>query len=112
MVLIGVGWATGWGGADFAGSVTSLRAVVIGPADRWRSSAVFLVVERVWPAQQRPLFARGYRHDLLYTALNATLVVPLVTGLTLSFVQVVRTAAPWIVAAQDRYGAALGRHRR
>ena len=70
---------------------------------------VFLVVERVWPAQQRPLFARGYRHDLLYTALNVTVLVPLVTGLTLSFVHVVQTAAPWIVLPRigtvPRWGA-------
>jgi sterol desaturase/sphingolipid hydroxylase (fatty acid hydroxylase superfamily) len=70
---------------------------------------VFLVVERVWPAQQRPLFARGYRQDLLYTALNATVLVPLVTGLTLAFVHVVQTAAPWIVLPRigtvPRWGA-------
>jgi sterol desaturase/sphingolipid hydroxylase (fatty acid hydroxylase superfamily) len=58
---------------------------------------VFLIVERIWPAQRRPLFARGYRHDLLFTILNATLVVPLVTSLTLSFDEVVRRALPWIV---------------
>ena len=61
---------------------------------------VFLVVERVWPAQRRPLFARGYRHDLLFTVLNATVVVPVVTALTLSFVAVARTALPWIVLPQ------------
>jgi sterol desaturase/sphingolipid hydroxylase (fatty acid hydroxylase superfamily) len=96
VILIGVGWATGWGGADFAGSVTSLRAVVVGPMTL-AIIGVFLVVERVWPAQQRPLFARGYRHDLLFTVLNATMVVPLVTALTLSFVAVARTSLPWIV---------------
>jgi sterol desaturase/sphingolipid hydroxylase (fatty acid hydroxylase superfamily) len=107
-VLVGVGWATSWGEFDFAGSVTSLREVVIGPLTM-AIIAVFLVVERVWPAQQRPLFARGYRHDLLYTALNATILVPLVTGLTLSFVHVVQTAAPWIVLPRigtvPRWGA-------
>ena len=96
VVLIGAGWASGWGGADFAGSVTSLRAVVAGPATLV-IIGVFLVVERLRPAQPRPVLARGYRHDLLFTLLNATLVVPLVTGLTLSFVHVARTALPWIV---------------
>jgi sterol desaturase/sphingolipid hydroxylase (fatty acid hydroxylase superfamily) len=66
-------------------------------------------VERIWPAQQRPLFARGHRHDLLLTALNVTLVAPLVTALTLSFVAVVRHALPWIVlpriGALPRWGA-------
>src|SRR6202034_4205885 len=45
----------------------------------------------------RPLFARGYRHDLLLTVINATLVAPLVTALTLSFMAVVRAGLPWIV---------------
>ena len=70
---------------------------------------VFLVVERMWPAQQRPFFARGYRHDLLFTVLNATVLVPLVTGLTLSFVEVIRTSLPWIVLPRigmvPRWGA-------
>ena len=96
VVLIGIGWATGWGGADFAGSMTSLRVVVVGPMTL-ALLAVFLVVERMRPAQRRPLFARGYRHDLLFTVLNATVVVPLVTGLTLAFMAIARTALPWIV---------------
>ena len=96
VVLIGVGWATGWGGADFVGSVTSLRAVVAGPATL-AIIAVFLVIERVRPAQPRPMFARGYRHDLLFAALSATVLVPLITGLTLAFVGVLRASVPWIV---------------
>ena len=91
-----MGWTSGWGGAAFAGSLTSLRVVVVGPLTL-AIIGVFLVVERLWPAQERPLFARGYRHDLLITAMNATLVVPLVTALTLSFAEVVRRLLPWIV---------------
>jgi sterol desaturase/sphingolipid hydroxylase (fatty acid hydroxylase superfamily) len=96
VILIGIGWATAWGGADFAGSATSLRTVVVGPMTL-AIIGVFLVVERVWPAQQRSVLARGYRHDLLYTVVNATVIVPLVTALTLAFVAVVRTSLPWIV---------------
>ena len=96
VILIAVGWASDWGGADFAGSMTSLRAVVVGPLTI-AIIVVFLVVERIWPAQPRARFARGYRHDVLFTMLNATLVVPLVTGLTLGFVAVARSALPWIV---------------
>ena len=95
-LLVGIGWSSGWGGAAFAGSLTSLRVVVVGPLTL-AIIGVFLVVERVWPAQERPLFARGYRHDLLITVMNATLVVPLVTALTLSFAEVVRRLLPWIV---------------
>ena len=42
-VLLWVGWAAGWGGSDFAGSVVSLRAVVAGPATL-AIIGVFLVV--------------------------------------------------------------------
>lgn len=106
--LLWFGWTNDWGGSDFAGSVVSLRAVVAGPATLV-IIGVFLVVERVWPAQQRSMFARGYRHDLLFTFVNALLVVPLVTGLTLAAVHVARTSAPWIVLPRiglvPRWGA-------
>src|ERR1700691_716166 len=94
--LVAIGAASRWGGADFAGSMRSLRVIVVGPLTL-AIVAVFLVVERLRPAQRRPIFARGYRHDLLYTALNATLVVPLVTALTLSFSEVVQRSLPWLI---------------
>lgn len=107
-VLVGIGWSTNWGGDAFAGSLTSLRVVIVGPATV-AILGVFLVTERVWPAQPRPLFARGYRHDLLLTGFNALLVAPLVTALTLSFVHVVRMGLPWIVLPKigtvPRWGA-------
>lgn len=95
-VLVGIGWSSGWGGGAFVGSLTSLRVVTIGPLSLAFIGAI-LVVERVWPAQRRTLFARGYRHDLLFTIFNAALVVPLVTALTLAFDEVVRRSVPWIV---------------
>jgi sterol desaturase/sphingolipid hydroxylase (fatty acid hydroxylase superfamily) len=96
MVLIAIGWASHWGGTTFAASMTNLRVVVVGPVTL-AILAVFLVVERLRPAQRRPFFARGYRQDLLYTVLNATLVVPLVVALSLSFAEVARKSMPWIV---------------
>ena len=99
LMLVGIGWSSGWGGAGFAGSLTSLRAVVVGPL-ALSFIGVIVVVERIWPAQQRPLIARGHRHDLLIAVVHATLVLPLVTALTLSFVEVVRRLAPWIVLPQ------------
>jgi sterol desaturase/sphingolipid hydroxylase (fatty acid hydroxylase superfamily) len=108
VALVGVGWRLGWGGVSFWGSATALRAVLAGPATL-AVLGVFLVVERVWPAQERPLVARGHKQDLLYTVVNATLLVPLVTALTLSFVAVVRHVAPWVVLPQmgwlPRWGA-------
>ena len=96
LVLIAIGWAGHWGGDGFVGSWTSLRVVVVGPISLV-VLGVILVVERMRPAQIRPLFARGYRHDLLYCVFNAVIVLPLVTALTLSFSQVLTKALPWIV---------------
>jgi sterol desaturase/sphingolipid hydroxylase (fatty acid hydroxylase superfamily) len=108
VALVALGWSLEWGGASFWGSATALRAVLAGPATLALLS-VFLVVERVWPAQERPLVARGHKQDLLYTVMNATVLVPLVTALTLSFAAVVRHAAPWVVLPQvgwlPRWGA-------
>ena len=95
-LLIGLGWATGWGSASFAGSLSALRLVVVGPLSV-AILAVILLAERLRPAQRRPLIARGHRQDVLYALLNATFVLPLITALTLSFVAVVRAAAPWLM---------------
>jgi sterol desaturase/sphingolipid hydroxylase (fatty acid hydroxylase superfamily) len=107
-VLVGIGWSNRWGGANFVGSMTTLRAIVMGPLTLI-FLGVFLVVERLRPAQRRPIFARGYRQDVLYTVLNATLVVPLVIALSLSFSEVARKSLPWIVLPKfgtvPRWGA-------
>jgi sterol desaturase/sphingolipid hydroxylase (fatty acid hydroxylase superfamily) len=107
-VLVGIGWANHWGGADLADSMTNLRVIVVGPLTLVIIGA-FLIVERLHPAQRRPLFARGYRQDFFYTVLNATLVVPLVIALSLSFSEVARKSLPWIVLPKfgtvPRWGA-------
>jgi sterol desaturase/sphingolipid hydroxylase (fatty acid hydroxylase superfamily) len=88
--------------------MTDLRVVVAGPLTL-AIIGIFLIVERIHPAQRRPIFARGYRQDVLYTVLNATLTVPLVTALTLSFAQVVHRSLPWLVLSRigtvPRWGA-------
>ena len=94
--LVGIGWSRGFGGARFATSMSDLRVILIGPISL-AAIGVFLVAERVRPAQRRPLIARGHRQDLLFTIFNATLVAPLVTALTLSFSEIARTTLPWIV---------------
>jgi sterol desaturase/sphingolipid hydroxylase (fatty acid hydroxylase superfamily) len=93
--LIGVGWSTRWGGADFSGSVAALHLVVVGPVSL-TALGVILVVERLRPAQQRGPLTRGHRQDVLFAVLHGTLGVLLVTALTLSFQEVVRRALPWI----------------
>jgi len=96
VVIIAVGWSIGWGGDDYGGSVSALRVVVLGPASL-AAIGVIMIVERVRPAQRRPLVARGHRQDALFTLLNISLVVPLITALTLSFVAIARRIFPWIV---------------
>jgi sterol desaturase/sphingolipid hydroxylase (fatty acid hydroxylase superfamily) len=95
-LLIGIGWSTHWGGANYGGSVNLLRIVVLGPVSLSIIGAI-LILERVRPAQRRPFVARGHRHDVLYTILNVSLVVPLITALTLSFVEVAKRTLPWLV---------------
>ena len=109
VVLIAIGWSSRWGGASFASSMTGLRVVVVGPITLV-IIGVFLVIERMRPAQRRPLFARGYRQDLLYTVLNATLVVPLVTALGLSFAVGCPQVDPVDCRAEVRPDASLASH--
>ncbi|HEX3793987.1 MAG TPA: sterol desaturase family protein [Acidimicrobiales bacterium] len=107
-VLVGLGWANHWWGADLGSSVTSLRTIVIGPLTL-AMVGVFLIVERVRPAQRRPLIARGHRHDVLWTLLNALVSVPLITALSISFSEVVHRALPWLILGRigtvPRWGA-------
>ena len=95
-VLVGIGWADSWGGARFGASMTSLRVVVAGPITL-AALGVFLIAERVRPAQRRPLVARGHRHDLLFAMCNVVLVVPLITALSLSFAAMALRSLPWLV---------------
>lgn len=96
VVLIGVGWASRWGGGDFAASLRNLRVETAGPL-AFAMIVLFLITERLRPAQQRPLVARGHRHDVIFTVLNLAVVLPLVTALTLSLSDVVERVAPWVV---------------
>jgi sterol desaturase/sphingolipid hydroxylase (fatty acid hydroxylase superfamily) len=95
-VLVGFGWATNWGGVSYAGSVSVLRVIVLGPLTLAIIGPI-LILERVRPAQRRPLIARGHLQDVLYTLLNVALVAPLVTALTLSFAELINRAVPWLV---------------
>jgi sterol desaturase/sphingolipid hydroxylase (fatty acid hydroxylase superfamily) len=95
-LLIGIGLSSRWGGASFSNSVTSLRVVLVGPFALVLIGAT-MVFERLRPAQRRPLVARGHRHDVLFVVLNVLVVAPLVTALSLSFVEVATRSMPWIV---------------
>jgi sterol desaturase/sphingolipid hydroxylase (fatty acid hydroxylase superfamily) len=99
--LIGIAWANRWGGSSLSSSMTQLRVVVVGPMTVV-ILAVILLVERVRPAQRRTPLARGYRQDVLYTVLNASLVVPFVAALSLAFTGIAQRDLPWIVV--PRFG--------
>lgn len=94
--LVGIGWATGFGGAHFAGYMSNVRVIAVGPMSLL-IIGVFLVAERLRPAQRRPLIARGHRHDLLFAVFFGVFVVPLVTALTLAFSELARKSFPWVV---------------
>jgi sterol desaturase/sphingolipid hydroxylase (fatty acid hydroxylase superfamily) len=96
LVLIAIGLASHWGGQSFAASITNQKVIVVGPVTI-AILLLFLVIERLRPAQRRGFFARGYRQDLLYTVINATLVVPLVVALSLSFAHLASKSLPWII---------------
>ncbi len=96
VVLIAIGLVSHWGGTSFAASITNQKVIVVGPVTI-AILCLFLVIERLRPAQRRGFFARGYRQDLLYTILNATLVVPLVVALSLSFAHLASTSLPWVI---------------
>ncbi len=96
VALISIGVAHRWGATSFGAALSNLRVVLVGPITLMILGAI-MALERVRPAQRRGFFARGYRQDLLYTILNATLVAPLVVALSLSFSDVLRASAPWIV---------------
>ena len=108
VVLVAIGFADHWGGTDFTASMTSLRVVLVGPLSL-AIIGVLLVVERLRPAQRRPLIARGHRQDVLFTVLNTTLIVPLVAALTLSFSVLAQRWLPWIILPKigtvPRWGA-------
>jgi sterol desaturase/sphingolipid hydroxylase (fatty acid hydroxylase superfamily) len=101
LLVVGAGWATDWGGVDFGASLTSVRFETAGPL-ALVMIGLFLVAERVRPAQKRPLVARGHRHDVIFAVLNVVVVLPLVTALTLSLSDVVQRVAPWVVV--PRFG--------
>jgi sterol desaturase/sphingolipid hydroxylase (fatty acid hydroxylase superfamily) len=108
LALVGAGWALDWGGTQFLDSADALRVVAAGPV-ALGIVCVFLVVERLRPAQPRPLISRGHRQDAIYAVLHMTVLIPLITALTLSFVTVVRETVPWVVlphlSAFPRWGA-------
>jgi hypothetical protein len=55
------------------------------------------VLEQVFPAQRRPLLARGHLLDFCYAVFYALLVIPLVVLLGSGFSDLLADNAPWLV---------------
>jgi sterol desaturase/sphingolipid hydroxylase (fatty acid hydroxylase superfamily) len=54
------------------------------------------ICERIWPAEPRPLLARGHLQDAMYVALHAIVVIPLMTLLSVGAATLVGEHLPWI----------------
>jgi sterol desaturase/sphingolipid hydroxylase (fatty acid hydroxylase superfamily) len=55
------------------------------------------VIEQIFPAQRRPLLARGHLLDFCYVVFYALLVVPLIVLLGAGFAGLLAKASPWLV---------------
>src|SRR5437660_2257657 len=54
------------------------------------------VCERIWPAERRPVLARGHVQDACFLALHAIVVIPLMTLLSVGAAALLSGHAPWI----------------
>jgi sterol desaturase/sphingolipid hydroxylase (fatty acid hydroxylase superfamily) len=57
---------------------------------------VISVCERIWPAEPRPVLARGHVQDACYVALHAVVVIPLMTLLSVGAAALIGGHAGWI----------------
>jgi sterol desaturase/sphingolipid hydroxylase (fatty acid hydroxylase superfamily) len=93
-VVEGVRTLSGLSGS--ARAIGAGRAELLGPA-MIGFLALTLLAEHRWPAVRRPVLSRGHRQDVLYLALYAIVVIPLVALLGVGFAATVRSRAPWLV---------------
>ena len=54
------------------------------------------ICERIWPAERRPVLARGHVQDACYLALHAMVVIPLMTLLSVGAAALIGDHASWI----------------
>jgi len=54
------------------------------------------ICERIWPAERRPVLARGHVQDAFFLALHAIVVIPLMTLLSVGAATLLSSHAPWI----------------
>jgi sterol desaturase/sphingolipid hydroxylase (fatty acid hydroxylase superfamily) len=58
---------------------------------------VVTVIEQIWPAQRRPLLARGHLLDVCYLLFYALFVIPLIVLLGAGFSTLLARLEPWLV---------------
>jgi sterol desaturase/sphingolipid hydroxylase (fatty acid hydroxylase superfamily) len=102
LVLAGVTGVIVWAGAAELFRQSRLEMVLrAGWAELAAPLLVALVVatgvcERIWPAERRPLLARGHLQDACFVALHAIVVIPLMTLLSVGAAALIGSHAGWI----------------
>ncbi len=81
---VGVSLAAGW--AELVGPLLLVSVLAA------------VICERIWPAEQRPLLAKGHLHDAAFFLVYASLVVPLMTLMGVGFAALLGNHASWIEA--------------
>jgi sterol desaturase/sphingolipid hydroxylase (fatty acid hydroxylase superfamily) len=54
------------------------------------------ICERIWPAERRPVLARGHVQDACFLALHAIVVIPLMTLLSVGAAAIIGTQSRWL----------------
>ena len=102
VVIAGLAAWLSWRGWSVLGQSGVGRSINAG---RWELAGPVVIgfvvvvfsIEQLWPAQRRPLLARGHLLDLGYLLFYAMLVVPLVVLIGAGFASLLASAAPWLV---------------
>ena len=102
LVIAGLAAWLSWRGWNALGQVGIARSVNAGRFEL--AGPVVLgfvltvtVIEQIWPAQRRPLFARGHLLDFCYAVFYALAVVPLIVLLGAGFAGLLARLEPWLV---------------
>ena len=62
------------------------------------------ICERIWPAERRPILARGHVQDMCFLALHAIVVIPLMTLLSVGAAALIGGHLPWLeLRATERW---------
>jgi len=102
-IAVMTGWFL-WVGADTLVGSGQLQSTLTGGWVELAGPAFLALVltvmacERIWPAQRRPLLARGHIQDACFFLVYASCAVPVMTLLRVAFAVLLGTRAHWIEA--------------